>query len=130
MFPVSFVSHLKEIIIFRYSDVHIEFQSAYFDTSYDFMLVTLPSYIFFGIRKLHRFPCRWQANSMIVLDTLRIDPPYDRVICFATSGGDAGMETVIKVVSENRKLLTHSHQPTFYFYSLLPRLAHSKLMIS
>jgi hypothetical protein len=39
---------------------------------------------------------------MIVLDTLRIDPPYDRVICFATSGGDAGMETVIKVVSKNQ----------------------------
>lgn len=66
---------------------------------------------------------------MIVLDTLRIDPPYDRVICFATSGGDAGMETVIKVVSENRKLLIHSHQPTFYFYSLLPRLVHLKLTI-
>ena len=50
---------------------------------------------------------------MIVLDTLRIDPPYDRVICFATSGGDAGMETVIKVVSENRKLLIHSHHRHF-----------------
>lgn len=58
--------------------------------------------MFFGICKPHRFPCRWQANSMIVLDTLRIDPPYDRVICFATSGGDAGMETVIKVVSKNQ----------------------------
>lgn len=70
----------------------------------NFTQTILPFQMFFGIGKLHRFPCRWQANSMIVLDTLRIDPPYDRVICFATSGGDAGMETVIKVVSKNRVL--------------------------
>lgn len=38
---------------------------------------------------------------MIVLDNFRIDPPYENVLSIATSGEDAGLERVIKVVSES-----------------------------
>ena len=45
----------------------------------------------------YSFPCRWQGNSMVVLDGFKINPPYDTVV--SSPGQNAGLERVIKVVS-------------------------------
>ena len=51
-------------------------------------------------KMLFLYPCKWNGDSIIVLDSFRIDPPYDAVVQKAGTAGDsAGMAQVTRTVS-------------------------------
>jgi len=50
-------------------------------------------------------PCRWEGETMVIFDTVRISPPYDSDSCRASSGNSSSLAHVLKVLDGERKRL-------------------------
>lgn len=53
------------------------------------------------------YPCQWSNNTIIILDSFRIDPPYTSVAPLSSSSGnkgdEAGLTNLIRVLNGIRR---------------------------
>lgn len=51
-----------------------------------------------SLKKCNRLPCRWSNDTIVVLDEVLIQPPYDVDSCKANSSSASSLARVKKVV--------------------------------
>jgi hypothetical protein len=58
-------------------------------------------------RLLGMYPCRWSNNTIVILESFRIDPPYTNVSHLSNtgSGDEAGLSNLIRVLNGIRRKL-------------------------
>jgi len=51
------------------------------------------------------YPCRWSGNTIVILESFRIDPPYTNVapINGGSKGDEAGLANLIRVLNGIRR---------------------------
>jgi hypothetical protein len=63
-------------------------------------------------RQPHRLPTRWHDTSIIVLDAVRINPPYRPEDCLAAAKDATALARVKKILDFERKKLGLQQRPS------------------